>query len=229
MNSSTMCQTGEQHESGRQSRGNVSSRNGMDGATAGRPAPAHRVLFLDDDPARAESFLSENPEAVWVQTVEECLGRLVEAWDEVHLDHDLGGQVFVDTNKTDCGMEVIRWLCKERRDHLSSTSFFVHTHNSLAGILMVLQMQSSGYRAEFRPFGVDPALFLPGGANGPTIDGVAPDDVEPAPPAASVWPRWAALLRWLGRLRGCWNFSKQDNDFAARLDNGPTDAGGPRT
>ena len=136
-------QTGEQHEPRRQSLGAGPSRRGTGGAAAGRATDASRVLFLDDDPARAESFLSENPQAVWVQTVEECLARLVETWEEVHLDHDLGGEVFVDMNKTDCGMEVIRWLCRERRDHLTSAHFFVHTHNSLAGLLMVLQMQAS--------------------------------------------------------------------------------------
>ena len=50
------------------------------------------ILFLDDDPERAEIFLADNPEAVWVQTAEECIARLAEAWDEVHLDHDLGGE-----------------------------------------------------------------------------------------------------------------------------------------
>ncbi len=119
-----------------------------------------RLLFLDDDPVRAEAFLIENPQAVWVQTVAECLGQLVDRWDEVHLDHDLGGKTFVDINESDCGMEVIRWLCREPRDHLRDARFFIHTHNSLAGLLMVLQMRSSGYRAEFRPFGLDLALLL---------------------------------------------------------------------
>ena len=81
--------------------------------------------------------------------------RLAENWDEVHLDHDLGGRTFVDTNEIDCGMEVIRWLCEEPRTHLRETLFFVHTHNSVAGLLMVLQMRSSGYKAEFRPFGFE--------------------------------------------------------------------------
>jgi hypothetical protein len=228
MNSSTTSQTGERHEPRRLSPGIVSSRNGIDRPADGRPAATHRVLFLDDDPARAESFLSENPQAIWVQTVEECVGRLVESWDEVHLDHDLGGQVFVDTNKTDCGMEVIRWLCKERRDHLNSTRFFVHTHNSLAGLLMVLQMQSSGYQAEFRPFGVDPALFLPGGQNAPTIDGAALAEMDSSAPVASVRPLWSALHCLRGLLRGCWKFLIQDHNFPASLDNGRTNTGGPR-
>jgi hypothetical protein len=120
-----------------------------------RPVDARRVLFLDDDPTRAAVFLRENPEAVWVETVEACLTRLTERWDEVHLDHDLGGKTHVDTNQDDCGMEVIRWLCKEPRTHLRDTLFLVHTHNSAAGLLMVLQLRASAYKAELRPFGLN--------------------------------------------------------------------------
>src|SRR5262245_50630819 len=72
-----------------------------------------RLLFLDDDPGRAEAFLRDHPDATWVTTVPDCLTHLAETWDEVHLDHDLGGKLFVDSQDADCGMEVIRWLCKE--------------------------------------------------------------------------------------------------------------------
>jgi hypothetical protein len=124
------------------------------------PEPPRRLLFLDDDAARAETFLSRNPQAVWIQTVCECLDQLAQTWDEVHLDHDLGGRQYVNVNEVDCGMEVIRWLCKEPRDHLRATRFYVHTHNSIAGLLMVLQMRASGYKAEFRPFGLDLSVIL---------------------------------------------------------------------
>src|SRR5262249_41524299 len=100
------------------------------------------------------------PQAVWVETVVECVSRLEECWDEVHLDHDLGGNQFVEVENADCGMEVIRWLCKEPRDHLRPTQFFVHTHNLVAGLLMVMQMRSAGFIAEFRPFGQDLAKVL---------------------------------------------------------------------
>ena len=114
-----------------------------------------RLLFLDDDPHRAERFLKDYPQAVWVTNVPDCVARLDEPWDEVHLDHDLGGKVFVDSADSDCGMEVIRWLCKEPRPHLQRSLFFVHTHNAAAGLLMVLCMRGAGYKAEFRPFGHD--------------------------------------------------------------------------
>ncbi len=49
-----------------------------------------RLLFLDDAADRASAFLAGHPDAVWVQTVEQCLELLAQRWDEVYLDHDLG-------------------------------------------------------------------------------------------------------------------------------------------
>jgi hypothetical protein len=181
-----------------------------EGAEADLP---RRVLFLDDDPVRAETFLLENPRAVWVQTVAECLGQLVETWDEVHLDHDLGGKTFVDVNESDCGMEVIRWLCKEPRDHLRNVRFLIHTHNSLAGLLMVLQMRASGYRAEFRPFGMDLAeLLLPHDDNESSLDAERPWDTEMPPdrlpPQSPPQPPLGTLERLIGLLKPLWRSSR---------------------
>jgi hypothetical protein len=157
---------------------------------------APRVLFLDDDPKRAERFLRHVPAAVWVKSVAECLPRLVEAWDEVHLDHDLEGQTLVDMNRADSGMEVIRWLCKEPRPHLAQTRFFVHTHNFVAGLLMVLQMHDSGYTAEFRPFGHDLATILEHRED----EGIAASPVSSGP--VGGWRRWLATLAKLFGLKG---------------------------
>jgi hypothetical protein len=156
------------------------------------PHESRRLLFLDDDPIRATVFLVQNPEAVWVKTVMECQSRLSEPWDEVHLDHDLGGKHFVDTSENDCGMEVIRWLCLEPRLHLCRTLFFIHTHNTVAGLLMVLHLRECGYYAEFRPFGVDFAQLL--AANEPPTS-------DEADRARSRSPAWG---RWLGWLRSRW-------------------------
>jgi hypothetical protein len=123
------------------------------------PNPPHgsgrerRILFLDDDPQRAEIFLEANPGAVWVQTVAECLARLEEGWDEVHLDHDLGGERYVDLSREDCGMAIVRWLCLAPHPHLKSTRFYIHSHNADAASMMVMQMFVSGFQVESRPFG----------------------------------------------------------------------------
>jgi hypothetical protein len=154
---------------------------------------SRRLLFLDDDPRRAEAFLVENPEAVWVKTVRECLSRLTQPWDEVHLDHDLGGKQFVDTGETECGMEVIRWLCQEPRLHLRQTFFWVHTHNTMAGLMMVLHMRESGYRAEFRPFGVDLSKVL------------LVEDIDECADLNLAGARAPTLARWWVRLRSFWS------------------------
>jgi hypothetical protein len=153
------------------------------------PIQPRRVLFLDDDPLRAELFLRRHPEAIWVKTVAECLLRLTETWDEVYLDHDLGGKIYVDTAQSDCGMEVIRWLSREPRPHLRQTSFVIHTHNAPAGLLMVVQMHAGGFKAEFRPFGLD-LVRLPSGDEAGSAQ-----DAEAASPPARKQARWLELLR----------------------------------
>jgi hypothetical protein len=151
------------------------------------PSRVERLLFLDDDALRAEIFLRDHPDAVWVTTVPECLARLAEPWHEIHLDHDLGGKLFVDSRDEDCGMEVIRWLCKEPRTHLKDSRFFVHTHNATAGLLMVLLMRRDGYKAEFRPFGLDLEKLLAHNEPAPSTD--------PEPAGAAPSPlRFAARM-----------------------------------
>ena len=117
----------------RQSSGDSVGRIAPTVSPQAEPDSLRRLLFLDDDPVRAEAFLTENPQAVWVQTVPECIEKLMDSWHEVHLDHDLGGKTFVDINETDCGMEVIRWLCREPREHLHRPgSLFILTTQLLA-------------------------------------------------------------------------------------------------
>ncbi len=111
-----------------------------------------RILFLDDDPERASAFLAEHPEGVWVQTAQGCVALLGGSWDEVHLDHDLGGQRYVDHERDDCGMAVVRWLCLQARPHLQATRFFVHTHNPNAACMMALHLQVAGFEVQTRPF-----------------------------------------------------------------------------
>jgi hypothetical protein len=133
----------------------------FDVAIAGlEPAPKPQILFLDDDPLRAEIFLERYPEAVWVQTSEDCIGRLAHAWDEVHLDHDLGGERYVDPDRNDCGMEVVRWLCAELRESHRETRFLIHSHNVEAARTMVENLRQTGYDACYRPFAIDLDDFI---------------------------------------------------------------------
>jgi hypothetical protein len=150
-----------------------------------------RILFLDDDPERAAIFLAANPEAVWVETARACIDCLAEEWEEVHLDHDLGGERFVDLSRDDCGMEVVRWLCLEPHPHLQRTRFLVHTHNPVAAEMMAMQMHVAGFQVETRPFGVTTSLAPP------------EDPLWNQRPAWQDWiaRRFPALARLLGRAQ----------------------------
>ena len=114
-----------------------------------------RRLFLDDDPARAAVFFARYPDAVWVQTAPDCVDKLAERWDEVHLDHDLGGEHYVESDREDCGMAVVRWLTVAPRPYLARSRFTVHSHNMMAAYEMLLRLQAAGYRTEAHPFGLD--------------------------------------------------------------------------
>jgi hypothetical protein len=118
------------------------------------PTRAVRRLFLDDDPERASEFLAVYPDAVWVETISACIEGLQTPWDEVYLDHDLGGEQYVDVARDDCGMAVVRWLALQPRRHLKSTRFIVHSHNAVAAYVMVLQMKALGFKVEASPFGL---------------------------------------------------------------------------
>ncbi len=159
--------------------------SGSDGLPTGGRRDPTRVLFLDDDAERATVFLATCPQAVWVQTAADCMTRLDEPWDEVHLDHDLGGEQFVDINRDDCGMEVVRWICLTPRSHLRSTRFFIHSHNPVAATVMGVQMAVSGFNCEVRPFGTS------------TQDS-AEADIDPTIPLTP----WAKIRRGVRRLLG---------------------------
>ena len=156
---------------------------------AGPADSSSRILFLDDDPDRARAFLGRNPRALWVQTAAECIARLAESWDQVHLDHDLGGEIFVDSSRDDCGMEVVRWLCSRPRAPLPNTCFLVHSHNAEAAELMVRNLLEHGYQAVYRPFGVDVLDWV----CEPMLD---EPDQPPPPPSTPLAPE---LRGWLGR------------------------------
>lgn len=126
------------------------------------------ILFLDDSPERAavayqRMSKKERDHTIWCQTAQETIITL---WDyrdvltHVFLDHDLGGETFVNTKREDCGMEVVRYLEKLHREKydefkkLTNTHFIVHTWNISAGEKMKKRLETIGLKVEFKPFGM---------------------------------------------------------------------------
>jgi len=91
------------------------------------------------------------PSAILTQTAAQCIEQLKSAtWDIVFLDHDLEGEIYVDSSRDDCGMEVVRWIVENEPE---IKKVIVHTHNTKAGCLMEEALLDAGYDVEYRKFG----------------------------------------------------------------------------
>lgn len=116
------------------------------------------TLFLDDSEARIAEFKREvsanQPD--WLvdtaRTAPEAIKFLkTHAYDWLFLDHDLGGEVFVDSRHPNCGMEVVRYI--EKYLPRVKEGIVVHTWNIPAGIEMADRLRRAGYKCFRLPFG----------------------------------------------------------------------------
>lgn len=111
-----------------------------------------RILFLDDYNLRLKWAADEfyDDDLVAVTTAAGAIMALENygPWDLVMLDHDLGGEVFVDRMRKDCGMEVVRWITKNKPE---IAEIIVHSGNQNAAKIMVWGLKKHGYAAEYRP------------------------------------------------------------------------------
>ena len=118
---------------------------------------AKRVLFLDDRSKRVHAafkkYAPPDYDLTCVFTVRECIKKLSNEgpWDVVSLDHDLNFEEFVDSNREDCGMEVVRWLLNysihilEALRNLDLAEFIIHTSNRAAGLEMEIKLLDRGF------------------------------------------------------------------------------------
>ena len=113
-----------------------------------------RVYVLDDDPNR-HSMLDDRLSAQMSEPhqrffdAESIIKQLTEdiesgiMVDTVFLDHDLGGEVFVESEREDCGMEVVRFIVENKPE---IRQIVVHTMNGVAGIEMRNKLMDAGYK-----------------------------------------------------------------------------------
>ena len=91
------------------------------------------------------------PYATIVETADECIKKIRnEDWDWIFLDHDLGGEVFVDSDRKDTGMEVVRHLVKNKPAKMPQ--IVVHSLNAEARQKMALDLIVAGYEVTPLPF-----------------------------------------------------------------------------
>ena len=69
----------------------------------------------------------------------------------IFLDHDLGGEVYVDSDIENCGMEVVRWFEEVRPDFKGM--IIIHSWNAPAAYDMEARLSRAGYTVRRTPFG----------------------------------------------------------------------------
>jgi type II secretory pathway component PulM len=110
------------------------------------------ILFLDDDPGRIRWLRSQAPSATCCETAEELIAALSEAQGSIErlfLDHDLGGEMYVNSDEPNTGMEVVRWLESHPK---AIGTVVVHSLNATAAQAMIERLASAGYHAVHVPF-----------------------------------------------------------------------------
>ena len=92
-----------------------------------------------------------------MKTAKECIDLLIAGKDVglLMLDHDLGGEIYVDTNYSNTGSEVVRWI-EINKPRIKE--IIVHSYNHSAGTMMTETLVSCGYDAKRIPF--DPSWVL---------------------------------------------------------------------
>jgi len=102
------------------------------------------IVFLDDNAARTETFGSKVPLAITTLTAEKCISEIqkIDLIDFLLLDHDLGDETYVDSNREDCGMEVVRWIIANKPNIFQ---IVVHSLNFSAAKEMGAKLKDAGY------------------------------------------------------------------------------------
>lgn len=111
------------------------------------------IIILEDDPNRIATFKKAWPLAIYHTTASGCIKAITDSQDidKLFLDHDLGGEAWVNSLREDCGMEVVRFLIQNPKP---IKEIIVHSHNTPAGLAMSFALKKSNYRVRYTPFGL---------------------------------------------------------------------------
>lgn len=114
-----------------------------------------KVLFLDDDVERTKRAIEyfKDDELFLAQTAQESIDILDKEspFDLVHLDHDLGGQVYCPSDEVS-GAHVARHIVSMPDDKCPSL-VVVHSHNP-AGAKNMVETLRDYVRVVWQPFSI---------------------------------------------------------------------------
>lgn len=109
------------------------------------------IIILEDSQARIDRFKQVFPHAFYCETALGCKEYLkqLDEIDLLFLDHDLGGEVYVDSLNKNTGMEVVRYL---ETNAVYVFNIVVHSLNIPAAKDMHERLQQLGYSSYQIPF-----------------------------------------------------------------------------
>jgi CheY-like chemotaxis protein len=117
-----------------------------------------RILVLEDSLERHRQFKErfiENGSITYtiVENAEDCKALLLEnEYDVIMLDHDLGGEIFVDSNQKNTGAEVSRWIAENKSSIKGDPVFIIHSLNPNGSKIMEQTIKSEFHLVYRIPF-----------------------------------------------------------------------------
>lgn len=121
------------------------------------------ILVLEDDVNRVAVLHQrmneeQRQKTLWTEFAHEAVEILKDYQPSlamVYLDHDLGGNTYVNSAREDCGMEVVRFLEKQDPEKYNGCHFRIHSWNEGAANSMHRRLLKAGYDTSYVPFGMD--------------------------------------------------------------------------
>ena len=118
--------------------------------------------MLEDDPQRIRLFREAciGLDATFAESCEEAVRKFAPPYHVLSLDHDLGGEVFVDSAVENTGAGFCRWLADASDDF--QPAVVVHSYNPVGAANMAKTLRDKGHRVVVQPFGPTVLGFLGG-------------------------------------------------------------------
>lgn len=109
------------------------------------------IIFLDDCPNRTRVFKTAIPSAKCVVDAQSAINAIQSTpdIDQLYLDHDLGGETYVDSSLKNTGMEVVRWIVANKPN---IRKIVCHSLNEPARRSMAKNLAENGYKVSMVPW-----------------------------------------------------------------------------
>ena len=105
-----------------------------------------RILVLEDNPIRQEKFkqLFKNQElSIYDNVLDAYHACVCYEFSVIFLDHDLGGQIWVDSNEENTGYQFVKWLVENKIQ--KNALYYIHSMNPIGANKMLNLLLDNGY------------------------------------------------------------------------------------